>query len=103
VSERLSRTTILMKLLTLRRNTGITGQTYQHILDLWNEGLIPTPPKRGTVGASGDLPPLGHMALPLLGLVEVWTNSKRVPSDMVKSCFAWAPLRLEHFPGWCTA
>lgn len=75
VSEHISRLTMLIKLLTLRWGaTGISLGTVQDYVNLWNAGLIPTIPKKGTVGASGDLAPLAHLALPLLGQGQVYCD-----------------------------
>ena len=96
VSVELSRLTLFIKLLTLRSgNTGITLETVQRLLDMWNAGVIPVIPQKGTVGASGDLAPLAHMALPLLGLGEVWIDGRKVPAARLESLYGWSPLRLK--------
>lgn len=77
--EAVARLTLLVKLLTLRSgHTGITVATVERLIDLWNAGLIPAIPLLGTVGASGDLAPLAHMALPLLGLGHVHAGDRVV-------------------------
>jgi histidine ammonia-lyase len=94
VSERQSRITMLVKLLTFRSgNTGITRETVQRILDMWAEDVISVIPKKGTVGASGDLAPLAHMALPLIGLGEVWIHGERVSGKELESRYGWRPLQ----------
>lgn len=75
VSERLCRLTMLVKLLTFRTGrSGISLTLVHRFLDLWNAGVIPAIPKRGTVGASGDLAPLAHMSLPLIGHGRVYVD-----------------------------
>src|SRR5579862_9128785 len=62
VPEPIARLTLLVKLLTLRSgNTGVSLAPVLRLVDFWNAGLVPAIPKRGTVGASGDLAPLAHM------------------------------------------
>jgi len=57
--------------------SGISVATFQRLLDFWERDLIPAVPSRGSVGASGDLAPLAHMSLPLLGLGQVWDDEGR--------------------------
>lgn len=81
VPERLSRFCLLIKLLTFRSgNTGISIDVVQRFVDLWNLGMIPTIPKKGSVGASGDLSPLAHMGLPIIGEGSVHYNGEIVPA-----------------------
>ena len=84
VPERIARLTLLTKLLTFRSgHTGISVATVERLLELWNQGSIPAIPLQGTVGASGDLAPLAHMALPLLGLGHIHAGDRVVatPQD----------------------
>ncbi|WP_114861527.1 HAL/PAL/TAL family ammonia-lyase [Azospirillum brasilense] len=91
----LARLVMLIKLLTFRSgHTGIGLATVQRLLDFWNHGLTPAIPIRGTVGASGDLAPLSHMALPLLGLGSFLVEGTKVPAREVLDRHGWAPLNL---------
>jgi histidine ammonia-lyase len=95
VPERLSRLVMLIKLLTFRTgHTGVSLPTVQRMLDHWNRGVIPTIPKRGTVGASGDLAPLAHLALPLLGLGTVHMDGHVVETPVALAKLGWKPLEL---------
>jgi histidine ammonia-lyase len=77
--EEIARLTLLIKLLTFRSgHTGISVETVERLIELWNRRLIPAIPLQGTVGASGDLAPLAHMALPLLGLGHVHMGDRIV-------------------------
>jgi histidine ammonia-lyase len=72
VPERIVRLATLIKLLTFRAgHSGIGLPVVQRMVDLWNSDVVPVIPKKGTVGASGDLAPLAHMALPLIGEGQV--------------------------------
>jgi histidine ammonia-lyase len=52
--------------------SGISMPTFQRLLDFDRLNLVPVVPSRGSVGASGDLAPLAHLALPLIGFGEFW-------------------------------
>jgi histidine ammonia-lyase len=54
--------------------------TVQRYIDMYNADMLPVVYERGSLGASGDLAPLAHLALPLIGLGEVVLNGKRMPS-----------------------
>ncbi len=54
--------------------SGISLQTLERLLFFLENDLIPAVPSKGSVGASGDLAPLAHMSLPLLGLGQFWNN-----------------------------
>jgi histidine ammonia-lyase len=96
VPERVSRLTLLVKLLTFRTgHTGVSLATVRRLLDFWNEGVIPAIPKKGTVGASGDLAPLAHMAMPLLGLGKVYLRGRLVDAAAALAEFGWRPLKLK--------
>lgn len=54
--------------------SGISRSTFDQLLAFEQHGLIPWIPSRGSVGASGDLAPLAHMCLPLIGRGELWSE-----------------------------
>jgi histidine ammonia-lyase len=95
VPEEISRLALLIKLLTFRSgHTGVSPATVSRLVDFWNAGVIPAIPKKGTVGASGDLAPLAHMALPLLGLGQVHRGGELVAAALALAEQGWEPLRL---------
>ena len=55
--------------------SGISRSTFKQLLSLDSAGIISRIPSRGSVGASGDLAPLAHMCLPLIGRGEVWNET----------------------------
>lgn len=61
--------------------SGVTPETIQLLLDFINHDINPVIPEKGSVGASGDLAPLSHVALALIGEGEVEFNGKFVRSD----------------------
>jgi histidine ammonia-lyase len=75
--------------------SGCRVQTVELIVDCLNSGLLPHVPSRGSVGASGDLAPLAHLALPLIGEGEAWFEDQRLPGDQALSAAGLEPVRLE--------
>jgi len=74
---------VVRAMLALRANvlakgfSGIRLETLERLLDLLNHGVHPVVPARGSVGASGDLAPLAHLALVLIGEGEAWHDGAR--------------------------
>ncbi len=89
------RLTLFLKLLTFRSgHTGISLATVRRLVDLWNRDVIPGIPLKGTVGASGDLAPLAHMTLPLLGLGCAYVRGKLVDGRAALAELGWEPIEL---------
>jgi len=55
--------------------SGVSETTFKQLLIMEEQQILPWIPSRGSVGASGDLAPLAHMCLPLIGRGEVWDHS----------------------------
>src|SRR5256884_5380783 len=75
--------------------SGCRVQTVELIVACLNSGLLPHVPSRGSVGASGDLAPLAHLALPLIGEGEAWFDGQRLPGDQALAAAGLEPVRLE--------
>src|SRR5581483_9014014 len=60
-------------------NSGARVETVELLLECLGHGVLPVVPSRGSVGASGDLAPLAHLALPLVGEGEAWIEGERLP------------------------
>lgn len=77
--------------------SGVSEATFARLLALLEQGLIPAVPSRGSVGASGDLAPLAHLALPLIGRGQVWTadGTAREPAAEALARHGLAPIRLQ--------
>ncbi|HEX7340704.1 MAG TPA: aromatic amino acid ammonia-lyase, partial [Rhodanobacteraceae bacterium] len=63
----------------MRGHSGIRAVTLKALADLLNKGVIPVIPCKGSVGASGDLAPLSHLAIVLLGGGEAFYQGERLP------------------------
>jgi len=77
--------------------SGVSEQTFMQLLNLEEQGVLPWVPSRGSVGASGDLAPLAHMCLPLIGRGEVWDESlsTRIPAIDVLNSKGIKPICLQ--------
>ncbi|MBX3022169.1 MAG: histidine ammonia-lyase [Bdellovibrionales bacterium] len=78
-----------------RGHSGIREVVIDKILEFLNRGVIPVIPQQGSVGASGDLAPLSHLALALIGEGEVWRDGKRTATAEVLKELGLEPLQLE--------
>ena len=75
--------------------SGIRVLVINLLLDLLNNRIFPYIPRQGSVGASGDLSPLSHLALVLMGEGECLRDGKRVPSLSVLDAAGLKPVRLQ--------
>jgi histidine ammonia-lyase len=79
-----------------RGHSGVRPAVVDKILEFLNRDIIPVIPQRGSVGASGDLAPLSHLALGLIGEGEVWGSAgEKVPVSQVLSMQNIQPLVLQ--------
>jgi histidine ammonia-lyase len=77
--------------------SGLSRSTFAQLLTFEERGLIPWVPSRGSVGASGDLAPLAHLCLPLIGRGEVWneTGTGKRPAAEAMRLLGIEPVRLK--------
>jgi len=77
--------------------SGVSPETFNRLLLFSREDLVPQVPSRGSVGASGDLAPLAHLALPLIGKGYFWdrNGSGREPAEAVLRRHGLEPLELQ--------
>jgi histidine ammonia-lyase len=74
--------------------SGVAFETIERMLWHIRERIIPVVPARGSVGASGDLAPLAHLFLPLIGCGQVWVDGRRVAAAEVLQRYGLEPLAL---------
>ncbi len=87
---------LLLRANTLARgHSGARPEVVDRLLELLSRDLLPVVPGRGSVGASGDLAPLAHLALPLIGEGEVERGGERVPAGDALAEAGLEPLALE--------
>lgn len=75
--------------------SGIRPETVQSLIDLLNRGVVPYVPEKGSVGASGDLAPLAHLALVLIGEGEAWFENELLSGSEALTRAGIEPVRLE--------
>ncbi len=80
-------------------HSGVQLITVQRLIDMYNNDILPVVYEQGSLGASGDLAPLAHMSLPLIGLGEVLYKGKVRPSAEVWQEFGWEPIKLQSKEG----
>ena len=74
--------------------SGVTPSTIELLLDFINHDIYPVVPSKGSVGASGDLAPLSHVALALIGEGEVFYQNERMSSSVALQQIKRSPARL---------
>jgi len=94
--DEIVRAAMLLRANALAKGTsGARIETVEQLIELLNRGVLPYVPSRGSVGASGDLAPLAHLALPLIGEGETMVDGERVPSADALARVGLEPLRLQ--------
>ena len=79
-SREASRGIMLLRVNNLAKGySGARLEVVQTLVEMLNRGVTPVIPQKGSLGASGDLAPLSHMVLPMLGLGEAQYQGKRLP------------------------
>ena len=98
VTPQITRLMLQLKIHSLSLGySGVSEQTFMRLLALEEHNVLPWIPSRGSVGASGDLAPLAHMCLPLIGRGEVWneTRSARIPAMEALTAKGINPIHLQ--------
>jgi histidine ammonia-lyase len=86
---------LLLKIQSLSYgHSGIRLETLHRLVDFYNYGVMPIVYQLGSLGASGDLAPLAHLALPLIGEGEVRIGGQKLGAQQALQRFSWRPLQL---------
>jgi len=80
-------------------HSGVQLETVERLIDFYNNDIIPLVYTQGSLGASGDLAPLAHLSLPIIGKGEVIYQDKRMESQKVLEKFNWEPIKLKSKEG----
>lgn len=80
-------------------HSGVQLQTVRRLIDFYNNAVFPVVYQQGSLGASGDLAPLAHCSLPLLGLGEVYFKGEKIAASMLYEQMSWNPIRLKSKEG----
>ena len=96
VSEDITKRILLLKAIGLSKgHSGVQIETIEQILFLYNENILPLIYEQGSLGASGDLAPLAHMSLSLIGEGEVMYKGNRRPTSEVFRELSRNPVSLQ--------
>lgn len=91
---------LLLKIQSLAYgHSGVQLATVERLIDFFNDDVLPVVYQQGSLGASGDLAPLAHMSLPLLGLGEVEYEGAVCPAAEVLARKGWQPIELQSKEG----
>ena len=86
---------LLLKIQSLSYGySGCQLETVERLIDFFNNGVYPVVYMQGSLGASGDLVPLAHLCLPLVGLGDVEYQGKVMTGAEVLNLNGWEPIRL---------
>ena len=95
VPKDIARLMLLLKVQSLSYgHSGVQLVTVQRLVDMFNNNIIPVVYEQGSLGASGDLSPLAHMCLPLLGLGEVEVDGNIISGEDLMQRMGWQPITL---------
>ena len=91
---------LLLKIKSLSYGySGVQSITVQRLADMYNHDVLPVIYTQGSLGASGDLAPLSHLSLPLIGMGEVNFEGSKLPAEAVIKKLGWAPIKLQSKEG----
>lgn len=80
-------------------NSGVQIDTVKRLMDMYNHDVLPVIYTQGSLGASGDLAPLSHLSLPLIGMGEVYYQGRKQPAAAVMQQLGWEPIALQSKEG----
>jgi histidine ammonia-lyase len=100
VPEKLVRRMLLLKIIGLSHGySGVQLETVERLVYFFNEGISPLVYQQGSLGASGDLAPLAHLSLPLIGEGEVMLSGKRMATSELYAQRGLKPIVLKSKEG----
>lgn len=100
IAEPIIRIMLFLKIQSLSYgNSGVALETVNRLIDFYNNDILPVIYSQGSLGASGDLAPLAHLSLPLIGKGEVYYKNEIVEAEKVLQEFGWQPLKLQSKEG----
>ncbi len=96
VPQEILRIMLLLKIQSLSYGySGVREVVVQRLIDFYNADVLPVVFELGSLGASGDLAPLAHLSLPLIGLGEVWYEGQRQAAAPVLQKHGWQALQFQ--------
>ena len=80
-------------------HSGVQVQTVERLIEMFNKDILPVIFQQGSLGASGDLAPLAHLSLPLLGVGKVVVDGKEVATKSIMKANKWKAIELQSKEG----
>ena len=100
VPQEIVKLMLLLKVQSLSYgHSGVQLVTVERLIEFFNHDIIPVVFQLGSLGASGDLAPLAHLSLPLLGLGEVYYKGEKRNTEEVYKELGWDPITLKSKEG----
>ncbi len=100
VPEDIVKLMIMLKIKSLSYgHSGVQIDTVKRLMDMYNAKMYPIIYTQGSLGASGDLAPLSHLALPLIGLGEVYLDGAKMNATDALKKLDWQPITLQSKEG----
>jgi histidine ammonia-lyase len=100
ISRTVVKTMLLLKIQGLSYgHSGVQLATIERLIEMYNKEVLPVIYEQGSLGASGDLAPLAHLSLPLIGEGEVWYRGRVMPSVEGFALAGIEPIRLRSKEG----
>ncbi len=100
VPQEIVKLMLLLKIQSLSYgHSGVQLATVERLIAFYNEGIYPVVYTQGSLGASGDLSPLAHLALPLIGLGEVYDGEERLTGAQLLEKYGWEKINLQSKEG----
>ncbi|WP_347926243.1 histidine ammonia-lyase [Pontimicrobium sp. SW4] len=91
---------LLLKIQSLSYgHSGSQLETVNRLVDFYNNDILPVVYTQGSLGASGDLAPLAHLSLPLIGNGEVWYKGEVKKASEINAKYNWKPIELKSKEG----
>jgi histidine ammonia-lyase len=91
---------LLLKIKSLSYGySGVQLATVQRLIDLYNHKILPVVYTQGSLGASGDLSPLSHLCLPIIGMGEVRYEGEKIGVEQLYKQLNWTPIALQNKEG----
>ncbi|QYA26539.1 histidine ammonia-lyase [Gramella sp. MT6] len=100
VSKTVIKLMLLLKIQSLSYgNSGVALETVERLIEFYNNNILPVIYEQGSLGASGDLAPLAHLALPLIGDGEVYFEGNVISGGELLEKMNWEPVKLQSKEG----
>lgn len=100
VPQEIVKLMLLLKIQSLSYgHSGVQLATVDRLIDFYNNDILPVVYTQGSLGASGDLAPLAHLSLPLIGLGEVYVDGERISGEALLAKFGWEKINLQSKEG----